>query len=185
MIPLEAEAEFPNIELETNMVDFGFIVNETTRRIPVRMRNTSCVPVTYGWYLTDGCSFKDLKSNEFLLALQARRGSSDSTSHGAREKPSVACASFAAAAPEDAEAMNTEGSLTPIHKVFDFTPFTGAIEPGATETVYIRYWGLPNREVSAVAVCSVSHGPEYPVRLIGKQLLPKHAVKLCKTSSHR
>ena len=62
MILLEAETEFPNVEIETTSVDFGFIVNETTKRIPLRMKNSSCVPVNYSWYLTDAFSITELKS---------------------------------------------------------------------------------------------------------------------------
>lgn len=62
VMSLEGETEFPNIELETTLLDFGFIVNETTKRIPLRMRNIGCVPVTYSWFLTDAYSVKDLKS---------------------------------------------------------------------------------------------------------------------------
>ncbi|OEH79817.1 hydrocephalus inducing related protein [Cyclospora cayetanensis] len=137
VIPLQAETEFPNIELEATMVDFGYIVNETTKRKPLRMRNSSCVPVHYSWYLTDESSVKEIKCTE-------------------RSEP-----------------VNAERSMTPIQKVFDFTHFTGSIEPGASETVYIRYWGLPDSEVTAVALCSIGHGPEYPVRLVGRASSPR------------
>ncbi|CDI85439.1 Hydrocephalus-inducing protein like protein, related [Eimeria praecox] len=137
VMSLEGETEFPNVELETTMLDFGFIVNETTKRIPIRMRNTGCVPVTYSWFLTDTYSIKGLKG------------------------------------AENNESMNSEGAGVPIHKIFDFTPFTGMIEPGACETVHVRFWGVPNREVSAVALCSIGHGPEYPVRLVGRASSPR------------
>ncbi|KAL8435591.1 hypothetical protein ACSSS7_002384 [Eimeria intestinalis] len=129
VIPLEATAEFPNIELEATFVDFGFVVNETTKRIPIRVKNKSSVPVSYGWYLSDHCLYKAV---------------------GGHTNTAV------------------EGLAMPVHDIFDFTPFSGTLEPGAHETVYIRYWGLPNYEVSAVAVCSVEHGPDYSVRLVAE-----------------
>ncbi|KAL8270019.1 hypothetical protein Esti_006052 [Eimeria stiedai] len=135
VISLEATAEFPNIELESTMVDFGFIVNETTKRIPLRIKNNSSVPVSYGWYLSDTFFYKPIR--------------------GYRDKPSP-----------------IDDSAIPIHEIFDFTPFSGTLEPGADETIYIRYWGLPDHEVSAVAVCSVEHGPDYPVRLLGRASRP-------------
>ncbi|CDJ53112.1 hypothetical protein, conserved [Eimeria brunetti] len=137
VMSLEGETEFPNVELETTMLDFGFIVNETTKRIPLRMRNVGCAPVTYSWFLTDTYSVKDLKSSE------------------------------------NNDRVNSEGSGVPISKIFDFTPFTGVIEPGAVETVHVRFWGVPNREASAVALCSIGQGPEYPVRLIGRASSPR------------
>ncbi|KAL8441201.1 hypothetical protein Emag_007367 [Eimeria magna] len=60
IIPLEAIAEFPNVELESTLVDFGFAVNETTKRIPLRIKNNSSVPVSYGWYLSDSSFCKPI-----------------------------------------------------------------------------------------------------------------------------
>lgn len=178
-MPLEGETEFPNVELETTSLDFGFIVNETTKRIPLRMRNVGCVPVTYSWFLTDAYSVKDLKSTyshystrytigseaEYLACVKPHRQLSGMFIN---QMP-LKCHVISGA--ENSETMNSEGSAIPIHKIFDFAPFTGVIEPGALETVYVRFWGVPNSEASAVALCSISQGPEYPVRLIGRQVV--------------
>ncbi|KAL8431118.1 hypothetical protein Efla_004639 [Eimeria flavescens] len=149
VFPLEATTEFPNIELETTLVDFGYIANETTKRIPLRIKNISCVRVTYGWYLSEECEVKEIEGENFTP------GSSNALAGN----------------------LSSTGELPiPLNKVFDFTPFTGTLDPGAYETVHIRYWGLPNLEISTVAICSIDHGPDYSVRLVGRASHPRFRV---------
>lgn len=48
-IKLTAENIFPNIKFETNTVNFGCILNETEKKIRLKMMNSSQVVVTYNW----------------------------------------------------------------------------------------------------------------------------------------
>ena len=41
--------DFPNLSLESAKVEFGSCLSDTTRRIPVRITNTSAVDVVYRW----------------------------------------------------------------------------------------------------------------------------------------
>ncbi|KAL8443893.1 hypothetical protein Emed_006517 [Eimeria media] len=61
VIPLEATAEFPDIDLESTLLDFGFVANETTKRISLRIKNNGSVPVSYGWYLSDNFFCKPIE----------------------------------------------------------------------------------------------------------------------------
>jgi hydrocephalus-inducing protein len=43
------EVCFPNLKLETTIVNFGAILNDTTKKISIFMKNVSEMPVTYEW----------------------------------------------------------------------------------------------------------------------------------------
>jgi hydrocephalus-inducing protein len=40
---------FPNLQLETNMINFGSILNETSKKIIITMKNISEMPLNYEW----------------------------------------------------------------------------------------------------------------------------------------
>lgn len=69
--------------------------------------------------------------------------------------------------------------VIPVNKIFDFTPFAGTLDPGETEETNVRYWGFPNHEVFAVAVCRVVNGPEYLLKLVGRFSLNTEVLSSC------
>lgn len=60
IIPVQAEVEYPNVELGKSSIDFGYIVNETTKCMSLTLRNTSSLPVAYEWYLSDCSTLKNI-----------------------------------------------------------------------------------------------------------------------------
>lgn len=48
-VELMGEVCFPNLKLETTIVNFGAILNDTTKKISLFMKNVSEMPVTYEW----------------------------------------------------------------------------------------------------------------------------------------
>ncbi len=49
VVDLVGEVCFPNLKLETTIVNFGAILNDTTKKISIFMKNVSEMPVTYEW----------------------------------------------------------------------------------------------------------------------------------------
>lgn len=52
-VDLTGEVCFPNIKLDTNMINFGAILNDTTKKVTILMRNVSEMPLDYEWTFVD------------------------------------------------------------------------------------------------------------------------------------
>lgn len=60
--------------------------------------------------------------------------------------------------------------------VFDILPLRSTLQPGETEEVYFGFYGHANAQFSAVAVCSVTGGPNYEVSLSGEASTMQYTV---------
>lgn len=49
VIELVGELCFPNLKFDTNIINFGAILNDTTKKISIFMKNISEMPVAYEW----------------------------------------------------------------------------------------------------------------------------------------
>jgi len=49
MIDLVGEVCFPNVQMETNLVNFGSILSETSKKIYFNMKNISKMSLNYEW----------------------------------------------------------------------------------------------------------------------------------------
>ncbi|CBZ51361.1 conserved hypothetical protein [Neospora caninum Liverpool] len=69
-VELRAEVVYPAVEIDTKEVDFGCIFNETSRRLPITLKNPTELPVVYHWYLTQQYDFRYASGdNDVPLAL--------------------------------------------------------------------------------------------------------------------
>lgn len=73
-IDLVGEVCFPNIKLETNIVNFGAILNETSKKTVIAMTNTSEMGLSYQWtFLEDELVVsqpsRDSKRSETMLSV--------------------------------------------------------------------------------------------------------------------
>jgi hydrocephalus-inducing protein len=48
-VELVGELCFPNLKLEANLINFGAILNDTTKKISMLIKNVSEMTVTYEW----------------------------------------------------------------------------------------------------------------------------------------
>ncbi|CAE7277756.1 HYDIN, partial [Symbiodinium sp. KB8] len=48
-VPMQGAISFPNVELGAEKVDFGCVVNETTKTVQLRLRNPTAAAVEYSW----------------------------------------------------------------------------------------------------------------------------------------
>ena len=52
-IKLHSDIIFPNLDFESQEINFGCFMNETSKRINIKMTNTSSVPAAYQWIFTE------------------------------------------------------------------------------------------------------------------------------------
>lgn len=71
-VDLTGVMEFPNLAFETQTVEFGSCLSDTTRRVPVRITNTSPVEVVYSW-AWDKESMKEDANSIASLSLKTAR----------------------------------------------------------------------------------------------------------------
>jgi len=48
-VELEGETCFPNIKLDTTLINFGSILNDTSKKVLINMENVSEMPLHYEW----------------------------------------------------------------------------------------------------------------------------------------
>jgi len=48
-VDLVGEVCFPNLKLDTNLINFGSILNDTSKKILINMENTSEMALYYEW----------------------------------------------------------------------------------------------------------------------------------------
>lgn len=53
----------------------------------------------------------------------------------------------------------------PLNEVFDILPLSGCIFPEQTEKIEFNYLAVPNKKYDIIAVCRVSGGPDYFVKI--------------------
>ena len=56
-VDIEAEFCFPNVEIETKKIDFGCILNHTSKRITITMKNISVMSIYYEWKFAEAEDF--------------------------------------------------------------------------------------------------------------------------------
>lgn len=49
VVELEGETCFPNIKLDTTLINFGSILNDTSKKVLINMENVSEMPLHYEW----------------------------------------------------------------------------------------------------------------------------------------
>ncbi|PNH08880.1 Hydrocephalus-inducing protein [Tetrabaena socialis] len=70
-VDLHGDIDFPNLAFETTTVDFGSVLLDTTRRVPVRVVNSSNVDVVYSWAWDKGSVQEETSS---IASLSLRQG---------------------------------------------------------------------------------------------------------------
>ena len=72
-VDLSGEINFPNLSMSTSKITFGAVLNDTTRRSHVTMKNVSSVPCRYNWVFVE--DVPDPAAEESLATTTKGRGS--------------------------------------------------------------------------------------------------------------
>lgn len=192
-VNLVGELVFPNIVLSTDSLDFGSVLNETTKELTVTISNPNPLPVNYEWILCE--------EEEMSPELELQEPSLDSSlSLGGTSPPTqsagntqtsgfgvkttdipeplgvqtlgftstVGGALMALGGTTGLATMQLQQEGVDISRIFDILPIMGRLEPGESQKATFTYFGLKNQKFEATAVCRVEGGPEYEVFLKGQ-----------------
>ena len=157
-VDLGAEISFPNLDVSHSFIDFGSVLNDTTKREYVTVRNTGSVPARFEWVFETYDDDGEVDEDEPSVVDKMMQ---DGLNKGKRIKPrrSKVSTPLRNANPE---------------QVFDVLPIRGYLQPGEEERVEISYFAQAHSKVRAVAVCEVEGGPAYDVELTADAHLIKY-----------
>ena len=141
-VDLVGEVCFPNLKFERNAINFGSILNDTSKRVTIQIQNISEMPLYYEWSFVDEEVVRERRADEKSMIeddpKKKRKG---------RE--------------------GAERNVVPINEIFDILPMNGTLAPGETEAVEFVFHAILGQKVKTMAVCAVDGGPEYEVQLTG------------------
>lgn len=140
-VDLVGEVNFPNLEFNTMLVDFGSALIDTVRRRHVTIKNSSKVDVRFDWSIVE---------------YQSPPGSRRTT-------------------PEFQKRASPQGAAVAAQAV-DILPLNGTLAPGQTETVEFCFFAHPGAKLDAYAMCEVSGGPSYEIRMTGEASTVKYSL---------
>ncbi len=134
-VNLRGEINFPNVLFDYTTVDFGTVLNDTTKTVSVRATNTSNIDAELQWVFEDQGADGTIAESP-VKARRKRKGAA------AADLPNI-----------------------PINQVFDILPIRSLLRPGESEVVEFAFYAHANREFFTTAVGVVRGGPEYPIKL--------------------
>ncbi len=130
---------FPNLQIIPPNIDFGCILNDTSKKKYLTLTNISEMAVAYEW------SFLEEEITSLNAGKQEEEKKSKKKKKGSSKK-----------------------KMLPINEVFDILPVSGTLLPGQTETVEFTYYAGHGLHYNGIAVCSVDGGPDYEVPIVGE-----------------
>lgn len=120
-VDLIGELCFPNIKLSSDMVYFGSILSETSKKQYLKMKNISEMAINYEW------SFLE----EEVLAKTEDNLSLDTSKKG--QKKEIA-----------------SKETLPINEIFDILPLSGHLQPGEEEQIEFIFNAITKKKTKAV-----------------------------------
>ena len=71
-INLLGEVCFPNLKVESNLINFGSIMNETSKTISLNIQNVGEMPLTYDWSFLEGQIYRERTAEEALEVMSSK-----------------------------------------------------------------------------------------------------------------
>ena len=140
VVQLQGEVCFPNLQILPPNIDFGCILNDTSKKKYLTLTNVSEMNVTYEWSFLE----EEITTLNAMKQNEEAKGGKKKGGKGKKQK------------------------MLPINEVFDILPVSGVLQPGQTETVEFTYYSGHGLTYNGIAVCSVDGGPDYEVPIIGE-----------------
>jgi hydrocephalus-inducing protein len=189
-VNLVGEVVFPNIALSQDRLDFGSVLNDTTKQLSITISNPGVLPLDYEWMFCeeqDGPeyepAFSTVDSSDSPLMRSAMQSARNTQTSGFGPRAELTTPSMLDVEPAPVMHTTTVTSSfgvgtsvsaatskpgVDINQIFDILPIMGHLEPGEEHIISFTYFGLHNRKFNATAVCVVEGGPEYEVSLKGQ-----------------
>jgi len=183
VIPVSATYCFPNLSFDRDVIDFGCILNESTKRMTLRMTNTSNSVVQYRWLFVDdpilasGIPYAVARGEPVGSVVAAIVAASESAtqSSGVLSAPhsrrsSISSAVLGPAALPYMVSAVQSGTRVPLETrdVVAVSPLHGELAPGQSEQVEVILYGRQHLRVRTSMVCQVVGGPEYEIGILGE-----------------
>ncbi|CAE7894595.1 HYDIN [Symbiodinium microadriaticum] len=186
-VNLVGEVIFPNLTLSNNKLDFGSVLNETSKQLTITMANPNALPVNFQWSFVEEAEMSedDVSGGQraSVVMQSTANSAANSFSSGFPPKPTASIRSNAdpnlemSSLPRLSQVAEMQGTLLPkqkqrpvvdINQIFDILPIMGVLEPGHSQDVTFTYFGMKNQKFDCLAVCQTEGGPEYEVTLKGQ-----------------
>ena len=163
-VELYAEVHYPNLSFDHQMVNFGSVLNDTTKRMYCMVKNVSIVDAVYEWCFVesdeDG-NRRKLKSNQAFDILPIR----------GTLAPGEVRVPLATPRPPVAPPPSRLGTHAARQK--------NKSPPNRTqvETFEYSYFALPGVKLQSLAMCEVEGGPSYESEFVAESSVIKFAVE--------
>ncbi|CAE7232354.1 Hydin [Symbiodinium sp. CCMP2456] len=185
-VNLVGEVIFPNLTLSNNKLDFGSVLNETSKQLTITMANPNALPVNFQWSFVEEAEMSedDVSGGQraSVVMQSTANSAANSFSSGAAALLKPAGATLLrnlemSSLPRLSQVAEMQGTLLPkqkqrpavdINQIFDILPIMGVLEPGHSQDVTFTYFGMKNQKFDCLAVCQTEGGPEYEVTLKGQ-----------------
>eukprot|EP00931_Biecheleriopsis_adriatica_P045665 TRINITY_DN2614_c0_g1_i1.p1 TRINITY_DN2614_c0_g1~~TRINITY_DN2614_c0_g1_i1.p1 ORF type:complete len:5069 (-),score=1280.39 TRINITY_DN2614_c0_g1_i1:105-14627(-) len=202
VVELIGSVVWPNIELDETKLDFGTVLNDTSRKLEIRMTNPTVLTVQYRWcfalpggkqadeasnprtpaampspmMLDRAHSLQDSKASGFPARSTASGAVTFMNSEDGGSPAGTASGWGVSMSPGNTNITNDALDQVELNQVFDILPIYGKLEPGETQVATFTYEGMRDRSFKAVALCMVDGGPEYEVQLKGTAAPCKYGI---------
>ena len=143
---------FPNLQLETNVINFGSILNETSKKIIITMKNISEMPLNYEWNFVEDQINGENVGGEDTKKMSRRKSIKDGEENAVENFP--------------------------INEVFDILPLNGNLLPDEVENIEFIFNAVSGQRFKTQAICKIDGGPDYEVQIIGDASLINHKIHL-------
>lgn len=187
-------SDFPNLAFDATAVDFGSCLSDTTRRLPVRITNSSAVDVVYNW-AWDPDSFKVraaacgvVSGGGVRVCVRACVPSCAPHTRAHTFTHTHARTHTFARPQEDANSMlsvstKSRAPKPPAVQLFDVLPIKGVLRPGESELITFSFFAFPGVKATATAQCLVEGGPLYQVRAPCPHARARAHVRACRCAA--
>lgn len=151
-IELRADLYFPNITLESKIIDFGCVLNNTEHSQYLNMTNIGPIAVNYKWnfQLDDKTIIERLISSSNIEPNIVIQNSDDDNR-------------------SSSQLSLDETQLLPNYEeIFDISPIYGKLNPGETQKLLITFFAHTELKACISAVCQIDNGPTFDLTLRGQ-----------------
>lgn len=166
LINLKGQIYFPNIHLESDLVDFGCILNNTEVCQDVKMTNIGPLTVNYKWkFIYESDNILMNQRTEELLPTTSQDNLYDMDTTDISSDKSIQ-------QTEDQSSKlitnKHDIDLPSIEELFDISPLYGILHSGESQNIKVNYYGHKEIKAYVRAICEITNGPSYDMVLRGE-----------------
>lgn len=194
-VNLISEIFFPNVHIETSIIDFGCILNNTEVQRKIKMTNFGPLIVRYKWsFLLEKNNI--LFNNNTFLSHELKEKSHSQNEDGpiktnkdetlkeylefktdeksekldSLDSSSELSIRFKNKNKQQEIALNKsiEPDMPSIEEIFDISPLYGFLDPGQSQELKVTFFGHKDIMAFVRAICQVQNGPTYEIMIKGE-----------------